>query len=333
MSDEAIVFEYTDGDVIFLQNDPGGDLYLIESGIVEIYREKEGVHVTLSEMNPGEIIGLLTCLDRRPRTASAKAKGPVKVKKIQSARIQNTLHDLPKWVQIILKEFTIRIQENLNMLIEQSKVLEDVKHSQIDMTYEAQLLCATLSSLAPYHKESTDRGDVVFLPSILEQAADCLCMPENKIKRIIDILHDSGLIKMEKDPDKKQMVVPYKILTAVVDFSQFVTDSRHGLARKQVRHHYKSKSIRNARAIVMYAQKKGFDAGKTVKFTYPELEASLEKVTGTAFIADSLEELAPLKLLEVADEEISFVPRTLGRSIAKIAAIHKLQGYKEERPH
>ena len=83
----------------------------------------------------------------------------------------------------------------------------------------------------------------------------------------------------------------------------------------------------------MYAQKKGFDAGKTVKFTYPELEASLEKVTGTAFIADSLEELAPLKLLEVADEEISFVPRTLGRSIAKIAAIHKLQGYKEERPH
>ena len=98
---------------------------------------------------------------------------------------------------------------------------------------------------------------------------------------------------MEKDDDRKQMVAPVSVVSSLMDLAQFIEDSRSGLTRKQVNYKYKAKSIRNARSIVIYAQKKGHNTAKTVTLGYNELEENLEKTTGTKFIADAVEELAP----------------------------------------
>ena len=189
MSKAPVIFKFEHGDVLFKQNDPGGDLYLIESGTVEIFTEKDDVQVILSEMNSGEIIGLLTCLDNRPRTASARAKGRVRVKKVPSEKIQKTIEELPKFVQIILKEFTNRIQGNMALLTEQGKTLENAKNERVDMVYLGKIVTATAARLAPYHLIETDRGEMVPLPPLVEDIAACLRLEEPLVNKIFEILH------------------------------------------------------------------------------------------------------------------------------------------------
>lgn len=97
------------GTVIFKEGDAGGDLFIIQEGMVSIYTEKEGKEVPLSEMTTGEVMGLITCLTNSVRLASAKAKTNVSVKVVKHEHIQKLIKSLPEWMKIVLKEFTIRL--------------------------------------------------------------------------------------------------------------------------------------------------------------------------------------------------------------------------------
>lgn len=60
--------------VIFSAGEPGGVMYVIEEGRVEIYlRDAAHERLTVAVMGPGEIFGELSLLDNLPRSASAKA--------------------------------------------------------------------------------------------------------------------------------------------------------------------------------------------------------------------------------------------------------------------
>ncbi len=62
------------GQMIFQQGDPGGAMYVIQSGKVELFiKDKGGERVTLGILHAGEIFGEFSLLDNDPRSASAKA--------------------------------------------------------------------------------------------------------------------------------------------------------------------------------------------------------------------------------------------------------------------
>jgi CRP/FNR family transcriptional regulator, cyclic AMP receptor protein len=62
------------GQLIFERGDPGGIMYVVQSGLVEIYlMDNNQEKVVLSKVEPGEIFGELSLLDNEPRSACAKA--------------------------------------------------------------------------------------------------------------------------------------------------------------------------------------------------------------------------------------------------------------------
>jgi uncharacterized membrane protein len=62
------------GQRIFSAGDPGGTMYVVESGQVELYiHDQNGERVHLTYMDPGELFGDLSLLDNEPRSASAQA--------------------------------------------------------------------------------------------------------------------------------------------------------------------------------------------------------------------------------------------------------------------
>jgi uncharacterized membrane protein len=62
------------GQVIFQQGDPGGRMFVVESGKVEIFiKDNNGEKVLLEEVKPGELFGELSLLDNEPRSANARA--------------------------------------------------------------------------------------------------------------------------------------------------------------------------------------------------------------------------------------------------------------------
>lgn len=69
---------YPAGKVIFRENDPGGDLLLIEDGVIEIRIGGEAGQTHIVTAGPGEIVGEVSMIDEGPRSADAVAIGEVR---------------------------------------------------------------------------------------------------------------------------------------------------------------------------------------------------------------------------------------------------------------
>jgi CRP-like cAMP-binding protein len=73
---------FEDGEVIFRQGDAGSEMYVVFEGQVRIFRERDGVETELAELGPDEFFGEMALFDDKPRSASARAVGPVEVRVI-----------------------------------------------------------------------------------------------------------------------------------------------------------------------------------------------------------------------------------------------------------
>jgi CRP-like cAMP-binding protein len=69
-----------DGQAIFVEGAPSELAFLIESGEVEITTERagDGRLIRLATLGPGELVGEMSLVDERPRSATARALGAVR---------------------------------------------------------------------------------------------------------------------------------------------------------------------------------------------------------------------------------------------------------------
>ncbi|MCB9991285.1 MAG: cyclic nucleotide-binding domain-containing protein [Rhodospirillales bacterium] len=61
------------GDLVIRQGDRGNDAYLIQSGKVRVYTEKDGREVELGKLGPGDICGEMALIVDEPRSATIQA--------------------------------------------------------------------------------------------------------------------------------------------------------------------------------------------------------------------------------------------------------------------
>lgn len=72
--------DYKSGDTIFHYGDPGGEIFILGSGRVEVFVESnDGEKIILAENEHGDVIGELSFLDGGPRTATAIARADTQV--------------------------------------------------------------------------------------------------------------------------------------------------------------------------------------------------------------------------------------------------------------
>jgi CRP-like cAMP-binding protein len=83
------------GSIIFRQGDTGDNLYLVESGNLEVFQEEHGKK--LAELGPGDSFGEMALISREPRNATVKAVSKVTVLAISAHdfnRLLETSHPL-----------------------------------------------------------------------------------------------------------------------------------------------------------------------------------------------------------------------------------------------
>jgi len=61
------------GDKIFKEGEPGDRAYIVERGMVEIFKNIDGKEVVLGTINKGGIFGEMALIDNSPRMAAARA--------------------------------------------------------------------------------------------------------------------------------------------------------------------------------------------------------------------------------------------------------------------
>src|ERR1700686_2183534 len=72
--------DFKEGETVFHYGDPGGEIFILRSGRVELFVEStEGQKIILSENEKGDVIGELSFLDGGSRTATALASEPTEM--------------------------------------------------------------------------------------------------------------------------------------------------------------------------------------------------------------------------------------------------------------
>ncbi len=326
-SDGKISFR--EGEVIFEQGSPGGDLYFIEEGTVEIFTSKGNEKIVLSEMSRGEIIGVMTCLTNDPRMAGARAKTEVTCKLVPHGNIQKVVEKLPNWLKIVLKEFSIRLSQSNKNYTDASvriKQLESSQHSFVDAGAQ---LAAAFGGVGELIAIKSDVGRLIIVEDMLGRLETILNYRKEDLEKLYQVLVDSGLLKVEIDPERKKMIVKLENAQKLTHFAQFVRESKHGSTKKLVRARFTNKETRVVAGVVKLAARLGMDLDKLCKFNVKELERSLEKATGIRFDSEALEKAASFKLLAIEKtpegDVVVTKPAHLGRTIACIEAVRKFQ--------
>ena len=66
---------YQDGEVVFLEGEPGDRLYLIAEGNMHVYVEREGSIITYDHLQTGECFGEMALVEDAPRSATVRSEG------------------------------------------------------------------------------------------------------------------------------------------------------------------------------------------------------------------------------------------------------------------
>ena len=123
------VLEYSPGDVLIEQGDPGDALYLVIEGSVSILRDG----VVITRRGAGECIGEMALIDDAPRSASVVAAEHMKAIRITKDDFWRMIEEYPSVARHLLRLLTSRIRQDtlrqMRVLQEKAKREQDLKRA------------------------------------------------------------------------------------------------------------------------------------------------------------------------------------------------------------
>ena len=121
--DKTMNRTFRDNTMIFCENEPGMELYVIQAGKVKITKIVQE-EVLLAVLNPGDIFGEMAILDNKPRSASAITFGDVKLLAINKANFEGMVQAQPqlatKLIQLLSERIWIAYRQLENLMIRDS---------------------------------------------------------------------------------------------------------------------------------------------------------------------------------------------------------------------
>lgn len=93
------------GEILCRQREPGDEMYVIVDGDVEVVKEDptNGDGTVIAVAGAGEAIGELSVLASRPRSATMRARGPVRLLSIQGPAFRDLLHRSPEMADRLIR--------------------------------------------------------------------------------------------------------------------------------------------------------------------------------------------------------------------------------------
>ncbi len=104
------------GSVIFEEGELGTEMYVIQSGTVEIYKRVKGTDKLVSTLEKGDFFGEMSILEDVPRSALARAKTDVELVRINRATFDEMLRNNGEIAVRMLRKLSRRLRETTSML-------------------------------------------------------------------------------------------------------------------------------------------------------------------------------------------------------------------------
>ena len=109
VADASINRQYQTDDMIFCENEPGYELYIIQGGRIKITKMLDGQEVMLAVLQPGDIFGEMAILDNKPRSATAMVAEPASLLAINKANFEGMVKAQPQLATKLITLLSERI--------------------------------------------------------------------------------------------------------------------------------------------------------------------------------------------------------------------------------
>ncbi|PAW78918.1 MAG: hypothetical protein B9S32_05930 [Verrucomicrobia bacterium Tous-C9LFEB] len=192
--------ELADKEVLFVEGQPWDGLYKVDSGAIEIYRERDGKVILLGVETVGSLIGTATLLSRQPRLASARARGPSVVSYLPLAPTESLLNSMPPWGKAIIKDLLYDLNATDEHLIEASLRADSVPDSGPLPVVAVQKFLEGLCWSQGYRPATYGGKAVEVLPlgDLGTWLGPVLRMPAEKVRGALCALQAARLVRVEE---------------------------------------------------------------------------------------------------------------------------------------
>ena len=118
ISDKMVSKKFENGNLIFLEESEGKNLFFVVDGSVKVTRlSKDGREVILAMLNAGDFFGEMSLLDGQSRSANVIALEETEVLSLKRDDFLVVLHDYPKIAIQLLKEMTSRLRKSDRQIV------------------------------------------------------------------------------------------------------------------------------------------------------------------------------------------------------------------------
>ncbi|RMH38586.1 MAG: cyclic nucleotide-binding domain-containing protein [Deltaproteobacteria bacterium] len=169
------------GHVLFREGDAGSEMYVIQSGEVEISRALRGRDTVIAVLGPGEFFGEMAIVNNRPRSATATVRAEARLLVIDAKTFEAMLRGRAEIAVRMIKALAARL-DRANQQIE-ILLLEDANHRVV------QALRQLAADRAPLGE-----GAAVFIPVSMAALAARAALPETRVGEVVQKLADAQLV-------------------------------------------------------------------------------------------------------------------------------------------
>ena len=92
-----------EGEWLFHEGDQGDTAFVIENGLLEVCREQGDRRDRIAQLGPGDMIGEMSLIDKLPRSASAFARMPTRLRVLTRQHLDEKLDDADPLLRLLLK--------------------------------------------------------------------------------------------------------------------------------------------------------------------------------------------------------------------------------------
>ncbi|TDO89270.1 CRP/FNR family transcriptional regulator [Halanaerobium saccharolyticum] len=178
--------KFKNGELIYLEGEIGKNIYIIESGLVKLYRSnEEGNQYILRLLKEGDFFGELVLFKEEQLSSSAEAVGDCTICMLPKDELEKLIKSSPELSYKLLSAITSRLNKTENKL--QSLALEDAKEKTMRLLLE----------LAKESGIKKENGILINLPLSRDGLANLIGTTQETLSRKLSALQQEGLISIQ----------------------------------------------------------------------------------------------------------------------------------------
>ena len=178
--------KFKNGELIYLEGEVGQNIYIIESGLVKLYRSNEaGNQYILRLLKEGDFFGELVLFKEEELSSSAEAVGDCTICMLPKDALEKLIKSSPELSYKLLSAITSRLNKTENKL--QSLALEDAKEKTMRLLLE----------LAKESGIKKRNGILVDLPLSRAGLANLIGTTQETLSRKLSALQQENVISIQ----------------------------------------------------------------------------------------------------------------------------------------